>query len=400
MYEEFDHEILLFLQKTIRSLTFEFKLKYTILYDVIAEYQFQEKIFDESYDRTQSNDNIADRVKRVMRERVMANPDETTPSNPDPYRKPKLYDDIMKDMQMILYNNVIPLLGFQQIKHVYSDEFWEKVHQIGDSSEMDKDALAIIAPYAFIGERTGINFLELIFLSAITLSNKRSEKPKHRGESGFEEYALRQFRNIKEPLFSNELYESLIMTFTYALCQEILKKYDEIRIPFLREYLLPPKYQNRKDAETALRTHLEKIRNPSYFKETVSDSEESEISIILTKENAYNFLDQFKILAITEFMEKTIPLTERLLFGSTMKQNKDGLYTFDLYQDASIYKSQKQQIKNIAVSPYIYNTANKVADIVRKYVTLSVVLAGEMLSSLEEADIVEKGCILRFFSTI
>lgn len=387
--KELNVDIVHYLQRTIRKLTFHHAIKPPLLYDIVAECKFEDLVFDDLYyDRNEVNDSIGDRIKRIIKLRFLPNNGKDKNNHRDLFREPKIYDDKMQDVQIDLYNSVISLLDLPSITTIYSDDFLLKIHEIDNSKEMDDNALAIIAPYAFAEERSGMNFPELIFLSAFLLSNERMEKPKHYGEEGFDQYALRQLKNLKEAFASKNLYESLIMTFTDFLAEEIVAKYDEIRIPYIREYLVPDKYKKRKDMDAALVTHLKKVH------------ECQEKYMPIANNNDFEHLSRSEKLEVIRDLEIALPVAELILLGNEIKKISKYEYIFTSNNRGTIFQNSNFSISDIPIDARIYNISTKISQIIKSYIDNAIFYAKEILFSLEEAKIVTTDTINEFLETI
>jgi len=76
-----------YLEPTIKQLTFGYEIKPSDLYYLVGRCKFPSETLD-----VNTIDSIADRVKRIMKI-VMLDDEDIKLTNPDPYGKPKKYDD-------------------------------------------------------------------------------------------------------------------------------------------------------------------------------------------------------------------------------------------------------------------------------------------------------------------
>ena len=370
-----------YLEPTIKQLTFGYEIKPPNLYYLVGRCKFPSQTLD-----VNTIDSIADRIKRIMK--IVMLEEDIKSTNPDPYGKPKKYDDMMGDFQIQLYNMLAHVIGSEEITRIYPKNYLNKILQVDDSSPVNYSALLQVSSYIFLSERNGITFLELTLLSALALSCDRMENPQNMDKEKFKKHSLRLFKKAKIGFSSPSLYEALVEYFVGTFESLIIPDYDRVRIPFIRKYLLSAKYQNRKNADTALKTFRDRIEDGKEYDDTD-----------MTDPDDYFFI-QSEILQEHTFLLRCIIIAELLTKGIELGKNKNEEIIFASSEISSKMGLSDNELQNITISNFELSFSTRLAEIIKIYVDNSIMMAKEMMLSLSEACVVTTNTVQEFFEII
>ena len=367
-----------YLLMTIKRLTFGYEIKASDLYRMIGRCKFPSTTLD-----VNTIDNIADRVKRSMKI-MMLDDKNVKETNPDPYNKPKKYDDRMNAFQIELYNLMARILGGEEIMKIYPKEILNHIYEIEDLPSGDISVLQKVPTVVFLNERNGLTFFELILLSSISLSCKRLESPKDLTEEEFREYSLRFFKKIKDGFSSPALYMSWVEQFIDVFEELVKKDCDNVRTPFIRKYLLSSKYQNRKNVDTALETFDARL------------AEGKEINDNNSWEEDYYFLIQSKLLHEHIFLLRSLAIAEALFKGLEIKETSRK----EFFLDNSNHTYNSEDFVALEISKLEKDVSLELVHTIKRYIDNSITMTKEMLLSLSESCVVTTNTIQEFFEII
>lgn len=392
-FEEYEKEIIPFLQSTFHELTFSYSIPFRLIYECVLEYNFSmsDLLEMEKGAKNQKTYCFADiesekikiykRVQNIAARLTAVHGDEDGDTHNE-LERPKIYDSVASEVQLRIYEKMIPYINgasFDDICKMFPDSAFSRT--------MIYDALTAEFSY----ERKGLTFSEFILLTMLCVSvysqsvsflNTPLETVAHRRR------ARRLFQQIAPSVFSDKLFSSFTITCFDALYNKIASKNNEAVEDMLR-YVLPEPYRYRKDVQRAF-SSVEK-KYPYKLGEDLSRED-------LEKTFGWQILGQVlhEILDIIKLAEmiarKIIPLD---LQEDTLKEQSIDIIPYILKSDKleSTYKTEYELIVKqqgeILFDYEAYKTACWLARVITCFIQTSLEESCELLRVLPEAEIIK-----------
>ena len=224
-------------RKTIRELTFTPFIKLPVIYESSSE----NKLGRKEYDGITDNSEYVNERKRHERllETLLKNKDTKKVPISQLITMPKVYDDILKQKRIHLYNYVAERLDFPSIDiHSPSVESLTQIAII-DSSHPNYETIIEYYPQYCTDTRNGVDFIEYILLLNISLTTqsrtltmlqKLLNNPQN--DNQINEWIDRVTKSIHSP----SVYTSLVDTFFSNFLYITAKKYNEAIIILREDY--------------------------------------------------------------------------------------------------------------------------------------------------------------------
>lgn len=245
-----------FMRKTIRKLTFTYSINVAELYTIAHYCTVKDDIayaYSDSPKHYRRFQNILSKINSIDDVDSMNAIDITDGSI---YSKPKIFDEIIKEKNIQLYNSIATKIQAPLITCTPSENVIKNSLLIEDEeSKLDYNAAEIMFPYAFIGERVGTNIIEtmaLVLLYSTVHHKKRLDKLNSDPQGNYK-YSFQFLRNlIIEAQSPQYMYEFALLFLSYF--QIILYEYlDKMEDLILKTYMLDDKYRSRKDVKRAFK---------------------------------------------------------------------------------------------------------------------------------------------------
>lgn len=251
-------------QKVIQKLTFTPSVN---LYDLqqsgieieIGRDQFNELLFNPKkvihYALPDEMSKSRNRYKRILSRLTVETTNEDNPTRLFTY--PKIYSDILRERQIILYNKMAEKIGFPKIKHVIPVHLMKEICTI-DGVEINKefeynssikDFVYKNYPYFFAGDFKGVTFTEYIVLLNIYQNTKNrtlfmlNSTPKYsKNVERKKDWKKQVIVSIDTP----QIHKIYIDTFLKVFFDTLLNDYNQISQECYQLVWAPEEYRKSK----------------------------------------------------------------------------------------------------------------------------------------------------------
>lgn len=391
-FEEYEREIIPFLQSTFHELTFSYSIPFKLIYDCVLEYNFSmsDLLEMEKHAKDQKTYCFADienekikiykRVQHIAAQ-LTAHVDKLEDTRNE-LEKPKIYDGVAPEVQLRIYEKMIPYIkgtSFDDVYKIFSDRMF------------DRRAVYKALTVDIGHERKGLTFSEFVLITMLCVSvysqsisflNTPLETVAHRRR------AKRLFQQIAPSVFSKKLFSSFAITYFDVLYNKIASKNNEITEDILR-YVLPEPYRYRKDINRAL-SSVEK-KYPYKLGEDLSREDlEKTLEWQLSGHKLHMILDIIKLAEM--IVQKIIPLD---IQEDTLKEQSIDILPYILRSDEleAAYKKEYDLIVKrqgeILFDCETYKTACWLARVITCFIQISLEESCELLRVLPEAEIIK-----------
>lgn len=203
--------------KTIRELTFIPSISTKVLGDSVSENRLGRENFDVEVLSQKSSHKYIDEYKRNQRLfEILSKSNSEKEQVSNLIQKDKIYDDVLKNKQISLYNYMADKIGLRNLgDNPPSIKVLSETAQM-DGGDPDDPIISEFYPYYYRGERDGVDFIEYILLlniSLITRSRTQTFFANQLKKPSDEKGIHRWIKRVSTSMHSEALYMSYVDTF-------------------------------------------------------------------------------------------------------------------------------------------------------------------------------------------